>query len=49
MDLKIFIDIGGNMQWDLAASLTGEFWFGLNALHCLTSQGQWEARDTFDI
>ena len=23
-------------------SLTGEFWFGLNALHCLTSQGQWE-------
>ena len=23
-------------------SLTGEFWFGLNALHCLTSQLQWE-------
>ena len=23
-------------------SLTGEFWFGLNALHCLTSQGEWE-------
>ena len=23
-------------------SLTGEFWFGLNALHCLTSQGKWE-------
>ena len=23
-------------------SLTGEFWFGLSALHCLTSQGQWE-------
>ena len=23
-------------------SLTGELWFGLNALHCLTSQGQWE-------
>ena len=23
-------------------SLTGEFWFGLNALHCLTNQGQWE-------
>ena len=23
-------------------SLTGEFWFGSNALHCLTSQGQWE-------
>ena len=25
-------------------SLTGEFWFGLNALHCLTRQGQWELR-----
>ena len=25
-------------------SLTGEFWFGLNALHCLTSKGQWELR-----
>ena len=25
-------------------SLTGKFWFGLNALHCLTSQGQWELR-----
>ena len=25
-------------------SLTGEFWFGLNVLHCLTSQGQWELR-----
>ena len=25
-------------------SLIGEFWFGLNALHCLTSQGQWELR-----
>ena len=25
-------------------SLTGEFWFGLNALNCLTSQGHWELR-----
>ena len=25
-------------------SLTVEFWFGLNALHCLTSQGEWELR-----
>jgi len=25
-------------------SLTGEFWLGLNALHCLTSKGQWELR-----
>ena len=25
-------------------SLTGEFWYGLHAIHCLTSQGQWELR-----
>jgi len=24
--------------------LTGEFWYGLTALHCLTSQGDWEMR-----
>ena len=24
--------------------LTGEFWYGLRALHCLTSQGGWEMR-----
>ena len=24
--------------------LTGEFWYGLKALHCLTSQGGWEMR-----
>ena len=24
--------------------LTGSFWFGLHAMHCLTSQGQWELR-----
>ena len=23
-------------------SLTGEFWYGLHPLHCLTNQGQWE-------
>ena len=23
-------------------SLTGEFWYGLRPLHCLTNQGQWE-------
>ena len=23
-------------------SLTGEFWYGLRPLHCLTSQGQWK-------
>jgi len=25
-------------------SLTGEFWYGLLAIHCLTNQGQWELR-----
>ena len=25
-------------------SLTGEFWFGLNAMNCLSSQGHWELR-----
>ncbi|XP_065890562.1 fibrinogen-like protein A [Dysidea avara] len=25
-------------------SLAGEFWYGLHAIHCLTSQGQWELR-----
>ena len=28
-------------------SLTGEFWYGLGPLHCLTSQGQWEMRIDF--
>ena len=23
-------------------SLTGEFWYGLRPLHCLTNQGQWQ-------
>jgi len=36
MALKIFIDIGGNMRWHLAASQVS---FGLQ---CLTRQGQWE-------
>ena len=25
-------------------SLTGEFWYGLRPLHCLTNQGQWQLR-----
>ena len=28
-------------------SLTGEFWYGLRPLHCLTTQGQWKLRMDF--
>ena len=28
-------------------SLTGEFWYGLGPLHCLTNQGQWQLRIDF--
>ena len=28
-------------------SLTGELWYGLRALHCLTQQGKWELRIDF--
>ena len=28
-------------------SLTGEFWYGLHPLHCLTNQGQWKLRIDF--
>ena len=28
-------------------SLTGEFWYGLRPLHCLTNQGQWKLRVDF--
>ena len=28
-------------------SLTGEFWYGLCPLHCLTNQGQWQLRIDF--
>ena len=28
-------------------SLTGEFWYGLRPLHCLTNQGQWKLRIDF--
>ena len=30
-------------------SLTGEFWYGLRPLHCLTNQGQWELHIDFSL
>ena len=37
-----------NRNWvdyeDGFGSLTGEFWYGLHAIHCLTNQGKWELR-----
>jgi len=30
-------------------SLTGEFWYGLRAVHCLTHQGQWELRIDYTL
>ena len=30
-------------------SLTGEFWYGLRPLHCLTNQEQWEMRIDFTL
>ena len=30
-------------------SLTGEFWYGLRAIHCLTSQGRWELRIDYTL
>jgi len=40
-----------NRDWvdyeDGFGSLTGEFWYGLKPLHCLTNQGQWELHIDF--
>ena len=42
-----------NRDWveyeDGFGSLTGEFWFGLRAIHCLTNQGQWELRIDYTL
>ena len=42
-----------NRTWvdyeDGFGSLTGEFWYGLTPLHCLTNQGQWEMRIDFTL
>ena len=42
-----------NRDWvdyeDGFGSLTGEFWYGLHPLHCLTNQGQWELRIDFNL
>ena len=42
-----------NRDWvnyeDGFGSLTGEFWYGLRPLHCLTNQGQWELRIDFTL
>ena len=36
------------MKMDLVAS-SGEFWYGLRPLHCLTNPGQWEMRIDFTL
>ena len=42
-----------NRSWidyeDGFGSLTGEFWYGLRPLHCLTNQGQWEMHIDFTL
>ena len=42
-----------NRDWveyeDGFGSLTGEFWYGLRPLHCLTNQGQWEMRIDYTL
>ena len=42
-----------NRNWveyeDGFGSLTGEFWYGLQPLHCLTNQGKWEMRIDFTL
>ena len=35
------------VEYEGFGSLTGEFWYGLRPLHCLTNQGQWKLRIDF--
>ena len=39
-----WINRGWVQYEDGFGKLTGEFWYGLRALHCLTGQGGWEMR-----
>ena len=45
--------VDSNRGWvdyeDGFGSLTGELWYGLRPLHCLTNQGQWEMRIDFTL
>ena len=43
-DGSVDFDRGWLDYEDGFGSLTGEFWYGLTPLHCLTNQGQWEMR-----
>ena len=44
MDLLILICRTWVEYEDEFGKLTGEFWYGLRALHCLAGQGGWEMR-----